>query len=85
MSDRTGTDYLITQLGAVWTLCPLTANHACMVFGSDANTAELVLIISQTGMMFSTLFCFEQYFQWDIKSFLTVHLYFFNGSPSFSE
>ncbi|MCG7947520.1 MAG: hypothetical protein N0E59_13225 [Candidatus Thiodiazotropha taylori] len=59
MSDRTGTDSLVPQLGAVWTLCPLSTNHAGMIFRSDADTAELVLIIRQTGMMFSTLFSFE--------------------------
>ncbi|ODB94780.1 hypothetical protein A3197_18750 [Candidatus Thiodiazotropha endoloripes] len=59
MSDRTGTDDLIPQLGTVWTLYPLPTYHAGMVFRSDANTAELVLIIGQTGMMFSTLFSFE--------------------------
>ncbi|MCG8057004.1 MAG: hypothetical protein JAY94_15085 [Candidatus Thiodiazotropha endolucinida] len=59
MSDRTGTDNLVPQLGAVWTLCAFAANHAGMIFRSDANTAELVLIIRQTGMMFSTLFSFE--------------------------
>ncbi|ODB85849.1 hypothetical protein A3194_13600 [Candidatus Thiodiazotropha endoloripes] len=46
MSDRAGTYGLITQLGTVWALGTLAANHAGMIFCGDANTAELIFVIS---------------------------------------
>jgi hypothetical protein len=62
MPDRTGADDLVPEVGAVGAIRFLATDHACVILGGDLDTAELIILLSQAGMVLGALLGLQQYF-----------------------
>ena len=81
MTHRTGADKLVADSGTVGTLRLVSADHAGMVFSGDRDAAQMVVFLSEAGMMLGAFGGFLQSFDRYIESSGAMHDEFLTFSP----